>query len=85
MPGIEDFRKRAKQMTEKVRHHGQEEAKARKAEEAPAKARKAEEAPESPAERAKLRDTEEAPEAESELEPESEKAEDFRRRRDEGI
>jgi Sec-independent protein translocase protein TatA len=73
MPGIEDFRKRAKQMTEKARHHGQEET----------KARKAEEAPESPAERAKLRDAEEAPE--SELEPESERTEDLRRRRDDEI
>ncbi|MBV9026139.1 MAG: hypothetical protein JO362_20660 [Streptomycetaceae bacterium] len=70
MPGIEDFRKRAKQMTEKARHHSQEEA----------KTRKTEEVPESPAERAKLRDAEEAPEPE--LEPESEKTEDLRRRRD---
>jgi len=79
MPGIEDFRKRAKQMTEKARQHGHEEA----------KARKAEEAPESPAERerAKLRDAENAPESEpsepSELE--AERTEALRRRRDEEL
>ena len=68
MPGIEDFRKRAKQMTGKARHHGQEE-----------KARKAEEGPESPAERAKLRD------AEENAEPESERTEELRQRRDDEI
>ncbi|MCQ4080374.1 hypothetical protein NGB36_07125 [Streptomyces sp. RB6PN25] len=59
MPGIEDFRKRAHQMTEKARRHDQESPEGKKA-------RQPEEGPESPAERAKLRDAEETPQPEPE-------------------
>jgi hypothetical protein len=71
MPGIEDFRKRAKQMTEKARQHGREEK----------KAGKVDEGPESPAERAKLRDAEEAEAPEKD----AERLEDLKKRRNDEI